>query len=217
MLAQFLAPLAADNKRTLWLDQEFALQLKGSVVLAHQSELWRDIGEGLRPKLTRGVRIVAQASELNDQGTCCSTRVEGVLAAWFFDRRGAGCRSWFVFAASGGMDCCLLRLMELRSGHCSGPSGIAPVQDALVTALAHSVGANTVHLNLPTVERVRKLAALRYRVDPSQLSKAAVVSALMDALEDVYVETNHPAVVVFNDHPGWLLSNEAAAEVGVAR
>jgi superfamily I DNA and RNA helicase len=56
------------TQRALWLDQEFALQLKGAVVLAHQPELWKDIGEGLKPKLTRGVRIVLQATELNDQG-----------------------------------------------------------------------------------------------------------------------------------------------------
>jgi hypothetical protein len=43
-------------------------------VLAHQPELWKDIGEGLKPKLTRGVRIVPQAMELNDQGELYSQR-----------------------------------------------------------------------------------------------------------------------------------------------
>jgi hypothetical protein len=92
---------------------------------------------------------------------------------------------------------------------------MAPIQDALVTALAHSVSANLVHLNMATVERVRAVAIATYGIDRAELSKAAVLSALMDALEDTYVDTTHPAVVVFNDHPGWLLSNDAAAEVSV--
>jgi hypothetical protein len=99
--------------------------------------------------------------------------------------------------------------------HLVGPTGMAPIQDALVTALAHSVSANLVHLNMATVERVRALAIATYGIDRAELTKAAVLSALMDALEDTYVDTTHPAVVVFNDHPGWLLSNEAAAEVSV--
>jgi predicted membrane protein len=94
-----------------------------------------------------------------------------------------------------------------------GPTAMAPIQDALVTALAHSVSANLVHLNMATVERVRTLAIATYGIDRAELTKSAVLSALMDALEDTYVDTTHPAVVVFNDHPGWLLSNEATAEV----
>lgn len=97
----------------------------------------------------------------------------------------------------------------------AGPTGIAPIQNALVTALAHSVGANLVHLNLAAVERVRDLAAATHAVDPLLLSKAAVVSALLEACEDAYSETTRPAVVVFDDHPAWLLSNEAAAEVRI--
>ena len=67
-LSQFLDPLAADSRRSLWLDQEFALNLKGAVVIAHQPELWKGIGEGLKPKLTRGLRLVTPYSELNSQG-----------------------------------------------------------------------------------------------------------------------------------------------------
>lgn len=58
VLSQFLNPLATDGKRSLWLDQELVLKLKGSVVFAHHPELWRDIGEGLKPKLNRGVRLL---------------------------------------------------------------------------------------------------------------------------------------------------------------
>lgn len=62
VLSQFLDPLASDGKRSLWLDQELVLKLKGSVVFAHHPELWRDIGEGLKPKLNRGVRLLTPYS-----------------------------------------------------------------------------------------------------------------------------------------------------------
>jgi hypothetical protein len=79
VLSQFLSPLSSDGRRALWLDQEFALNLKGSVVLAHQPELWQGIGEGLKPKLTRGVRLVTPASEVNSQGkTKCRKWIQSI-------------------------------------------------------------------------------------------------------------------------------------------
>jgi hypothetical protein len=87
------------------------------------------------------------------------------------------------------------------------------VHDVVATALSHSVGANTVHLNLRAVERVRDRALSEFGVPRGYLSKANILSALLDACEEAFVETGHPAVVVLNDHPSWLLSNEAAAEV----
>lgn len=68
MLAQFTNPLATDGKRSLWLDPEYAIKLKGSIVLAHHPELWLGIGEGLKPRLVRGIRIVSPQTELNSQG-----------------------------------------------------------------------------------------------------------------------------------------------------
>jgi len=62
VLSQFLDPLASDGKRSLWLDQEFALKLKGSVVIAHHPELWRQIGDGLKPQLNRGIRLLTPSS-----------------------------------------------------------------------------------------------------------------------------------------------------------
>jgi hypothetical protein len=91
--------------------------------------------------------------------------------------------------------------------------GLAPVHDVVATALSHSVGANTVYLNLRAVERVRDRALSEAGVLRGSLSKASILSALLDACEEAFVETGHPAVVVLNDHPSWLLSNEAAAEV----
>lgn len=91
--------------------------------------------------------------------------------------------------------------------------GLAPVHDVVATALSHSVGANTVYLNLRAVERVRDRALSEAGVPRGALSKANILSALLDACEEAFVETGHPAVVVINDHPSWLLSNEAAAEV----
>lgn len=68
VLSQFLDPLASDGKRSLWLDQEFALKLKGSVVIAHHPELWRQIGDGLKPQLNRGIRLLTP-SNANEQGS----------------------------------------------------------------------------------------------------------------------------------------------------
>jgi len=70
VLSQFLDPLASDGKRSLWLDQELVLKLKGSVVFAHHPELWRDIGEGLKPKLNRGVRLLTPYSGAEETGMC---------------------------------------------------------------------------------------------------------------------------------------------------
>lgn len=64
ILSQFLEPLsAAQGKRAQWLDQELALRLKAAVVIAHQPELWRGIGEGLKPQLVRGIRLVTPVDE----------------------------------------------------------------------------------------------------------------------------------------------------------
>lgn len=68
VLSQFLDPLASDGKRSLWLDQELVLKLKGSVVFAHHPELWRDIGEGLKPKLNRGMRLLTPYSGADEPG-----------------------------------------------------------------------------------------------------------------------------------------------------
>lgn len=70
-----------------------------------------------------------------------------------------------------------------------------------------------VHLNLRNVERVRDIARNKHGVPRQALSKAHILTALLDACEEVYVETARPSLVVFDDHPSWLLSNEAAAEV----
>lgn len=90
--------------------------------------------------------------------------------------------------------------------------GVAPIHDVVVSALSHSVGANLAFLNQRRVEKVRDLA-LQRGVSAEFLTKANIVAALLDACEDGFVETARSAVVVINDHPGWLLSNEAASEV----
>lgn len=90
--------------------------------------------------------------------------------------------------------------------------GVSPIHNIVVTALSHSLGANLAFLNQRRVEKVRDLALLR-GVDSRFLTKMNIVAALLDACEDSYVETAHPAVVVIDGHPGWLLSDEAASEV----
>mmetsp|Transcript_44052 Transcript_44052/g.76790 ORF Transcript_44052/g.76790 Transcript_44052/m.76790 type:complete len:310 (-) Transcript_44052:3306-4235(-) len=85
ILSQFLDPLASDGKRSLWLDQELVLKLKGSVVFAHHPELWRDIGEGLKPKLNRGVRLLTPYSGADEPGICivalrCSISIRSKFA-----------------------------------------------------------------------------------------------------------------------------------------
>ena len=93
-----------------------------------------------------------------------------------------------------------------------GPSGIAPIHDTLATALAHSVGANSVRLNLATVERVRD-TALAAGIPRELVTKTSILTALLDACEDDFVDTTHPAIVIFNDHPAWLLKDDEASEV----
>jgi len=105
--------------------------------------------------------------------------------------------------------CCFLLLSHYFS---LGPLGVAPIHNVVVTALSHSLGANLAFLNLRRVEKVRDLA-LQRGVSSDFLSKANIVAALLDACEDSYVETAHPAVVVIDGPPGWLLSDEAASEV----
>lgn len=89
--------------------------------------------------------------------------------------------------------------------------GVAPVHNIIVTALSHSVGANMAFLNLANVEKVRD-SALAVGVDRAFLSKANIITALLEACEDSFVESTRPSVVVIDDAPQWLLSNEAASE-----
>lgn len=91
---------------------------------------------------------------------------------------------------------------------------MSPVHNIIATALSHSVGANLAFLNLQNVEKVRD-SALAVGVERSFLSKANILTALLEACEDSFVDTSRPAVVVIDDAPLWLLSNEAASEVVV--
>ena len=50
-------------------------------------------------------------------------------------------------------------------------------------------------------KQVRDLA-LRRGLNAEFLTKANIVTALLDACEDGYVETGRPAMVVINDQPG---------------
>lgn len=69
-------------------------------------------------------------------------------------------------------------------------------------------------LNLQNVEKVRD-SALAVGVDRAFLSKANIITALLEVCEDSFVETTRPAVVVIDDAPQWILANEAASEVVV--
>lgn len=216
MLSQFLTPLTAEGKRSLWLDQEVALRLKAAVLIAHRPELWRGIGEGLRPKLLRGVRLVTPLDETTAPGTV-KLRIFVLLMIV------CGCFSHtFTFATVlvlsklGFRISCCLTVSSLCTStlHMSGPTGVAPVHNIIAAALSHSVGANLAFLNLQNVEKVRD-SALAVGVDRAFLSKANILTALVEACEDSFVETAHPAVVVIDDSPQWLLANEAAAEVVV--
>lgn len=75
ILSQFLDPLASEGKRSLWLDQELALKLKGSVVIAHHPELWRQIGDGLKPQLNRGIRLLTPSNAIESPGNCSGVTI----------------------------------------------------------------------------------------------------------------------------------------------
>lgn len=68
---------------------------------------------------------------------------------------------------------------------------MAPVHNIIATALSHSVGANLAFLNLQNVEKVRD-SALAVGVDRAFLSKANILTALVEACEDSFVETARP-------------------------
>ena len=93
-----------------------------------------------------------------------------------------------------------------------GPSGVAPLHHIVVTALAHSLSSALVHVNHRRILQIRDLALLQH-IPADYLTKTNILTALLDACEDTYIHTAHNSVVVIDDHPAWLLSDESASEV----
>lgn len=202
LLGQFLEPLTTrssggGNQRSSphWLDQEFVLNLKGTAVLAQHPELVQQVHSPVLPKLCRGIRIVPSSVSNN-----IASESEHVSSD------GAGSEN--------------SNETVTISADPPGPSGLSAVQDTLVRALSHSLGANLVYLNLHNVNRVRD-TAVALGVPSNMLSKANIIRALLakytttttTLANGINDDDDVPLVVLLNDDLKWLIHNHEASDV----
>lgn len=68
LVSQFDDPLATGGRRALWLDQEFALNLKGLAVLAVHPHLTQSFGESISKKLARGLKLLSSSQKAASGG-----------------------------------------------------------------------------------------------------------------------------------------------------
>ena len=97
----------------------------------------------------------------------------------------------------------------------AGTDGLAQIQSLLAKALAHSIRAQLVVVNQKVVEKVQELALAKGVRNTRLLSKATLLSALMDLSDEKDGAggggPGRPLVIVFNDQLTWLLHNRAAS------
>jgi hypothetical protein len=106
----------------------------------------------------------------------------------------------------------------------NGPTGVCVIQETMVKALAHSLHANLVQLNLNTVDKVRNAAIMNQATcsrattsNADDVSMGSIhsysTSSILAALIEAAYDCEQPTVVLMNDDLEWLTHDDEASGV----